>query len=315
MQVEHSPTLTAETFPKTTTVQDARLNIDPTPYPGLYNKIPFGFTHNLHTLDIFQFDSMRELADRFSSASSDVYFVAGNAPTPGSAFFSVSHDELKPNQAIELLEKQPLRILLKRPEEQDTRFLKLLDLLFQQILELRGGIDGQRVRRLESAILISSAATITPIHFDPEVGFFSQIEGEKTYHAYAPKDVSEPDLERFYIRGAISIGRLDMEHRNPENEHVFDLRPGKGFHQPQNAPHWVETRGTRSISYTCVFETDATRAQGRTRAFNHYQRKCGLTPAAPGMHPQFDRLKAEAMLPDLFARKVARRVKNTFRSE
>lgn len=293
---------------------NARLNIAPEPFSHLYNRQPFGFNHNLHKLDIFQFDSMRELADKFSFANRD-FFIAGSAPTAGTDFYMVPHGGMTPNEALEQLDTKPLRILLKRPENHDERFRRLLDLLFQQMLELRGGIGREQVVRLESAILISSAVTTTPIHFDPEIGFFSQIEGGKTYHLYSPDDVSEAELERFYIRGVVDIGSLDMARRKAEHEHVFHLSPGKGMHQPQNSPHWVETANGRSISYTFVFETDATRALGRTRAFNHYERRIGLSPSCPGLHRPMDAIKAEAMRAVIPVRKMVGRFLETIRGE
>lgn len=299
---------------KSVGLEDARLEIDPGLYAGLYNRTPFGFTHNLDRLDVFQFESLCDLAEKFGDYRSE-YNIAGSAPAADVVAAPVARGQFKPGEAMRQLEERPLRILLKRPELRDERFRKLLDLLFQQILELGAGLAGQRIKRLESAILISSAAATTPLHFDPEIGFFSQIEGDKIYHAYSPDDVSEDDLERFYVRDEVSICRLEMKKRNPEKEHVFLLKAGKGFHQPQNAPHWVETCATRSISYTCVFETDATRARGRTRAFNYYQRKLGVTPAQPGLHPQRDAVKAESVLPEVLVRKVARRVLTKLRGE
>ncbi|MEO6828610.1 MAG: hypothetical protein ABI164_02285 [Acidobacteriaceae bacterium] len=308
MQIDPTGTISVSPIPRESLEpEQARLSIDPGPYPQMYNRTPFGLTHNLHTLDMFHFDSICELADKFSDFPGE-HNIGAHAPAPGTPG-SVSQKPLKPKEAMERLGDRQLRLLLKRPEDRDDRFRTLLNLLLQQVRALKGGIGSQRIIRLESAVLISSAATTTPLHFDPEIGFFSQIEGEKMYHAYSPSDVSEADLESFYIHGILSICRLDMERRNPENEHVFHLRPGLGFHQPQNSPHWVETCATRSISYTFVIETDATRARGRTRAFNHYQRKLGLNPVQPGTHPWMDTLKAEAMLPDLLVRKAARRLR------
>ena len=154
---------------------------------------------------------------------------------------------------------------------------------------------GEQVVRLQGSILISSAATTTPFHFDPEIGFFSQIEGEKIYHVYSPTVLSEAELERFYVRGNVNIGQVDLGGRDPAREYVFNLGPGKGLHQPQNAPHWVETVGARSVSYTFVFETDATRAMGRVRAFNYLQRKLGLSPARPGTHSALECAKSQTM--------------------
>jgi hypothetical protein len=162
--------------------------------------------------------------------------------------------------------------------------------------------------RLESAILISSAATITPFHFDPEIGFFSQIEGEKTYHVYSPTVVTEAELEPFYLWGEVSIAQVNLATRDRSREYVFALEPGKGLHQPQNAPHWVETSKSRSVSFTFVFETDATRARGRVRAFNHYLRKFWLKPSSPGSSPTLDDFKAGTMKWVIPIRKGAGRV-------
>jgi hypothetical protein len=170
-----------------------------------------------------------------------------------------------------------------------------MNTLFRQVVDALGGLGPQRVERLESAILISSGSTTTPVHFDPEVGFFSQIAGEKLYHVYPPECLSETEMERFYVRGRIDIGNVDLSGLNPEREHVFRLLPGMGFHQPQNAPHWVRTGDSRSVSYTFVFRTAAAGARARTRAFNYCLRKAGIAPARVGAHPAADAVKARAM--------------------
>jgi Cupin superfamily protein len=290
--------------------QDVRLDIDPSSYESLYNRTPFGFKHNLHQLDIFQFDSISELLDRYAGASND-YYVAGSAAAAGSAFFDAPHIKLTPKEASRQLNERPTRILLKRLENHDDRFRNLLDLIIKQIRSIPGGLGDQPILRIQSSLFITSAASTTPLHFDPEVGFFTQIEGDKTYHVYSPDDVPEQDLEDFYVRGKVSIGQLDMAQRDPGKEQVYNLKAGDGFHQPQNAPHWVETCGSRSISYSCVFETQADRALGRTRAFNYYERKLGMRPTPPGKNSQLDSMKAEAIIPDRLARKVLDRIRHT----
>jgi hypothetical protein len=222
------------------------------------------------------------------------YFVAGSTPSAAAKFYSVPHGQCKPHEALDRLDTPGFRIILKRPEKYDNRFRELLDTLFKQVVNLRGGLGRERVVRLESAVLISWSSS-TPFHFDPEIGFFSQIEGEKLYHVYSPSALTEAELEPFYVRGEVNIGQVELEGRDPAREHVFALSPGKGLRQPQNVPHWLETRGTRSVSFTFVFETDATRAQSRVRAFNYGLRKLGLEPAYPGTHPVTDAIKASAM--------------------
>jgi hypothetical protein len=273
---------------------DGRLTFDHEAFRQCFDREPFGFSHNLSSLDLFKFDSLLSLGEKFSGFPRD-YFIAGSAASPCTKFYSVPNGGYKPLQAIENLERGNHRVLLKRPEDHDSRFRDLLDVLFRQVVDLRGGLGNERVERLESAVLISSGSTTTPIHFDPEVGFFSQIEGEKFYHVYPPAYACETDLERFYIRGRVDIGNVDISKLDPSREHIFALGPGKGLHQPQNAPHWVRTGKSRSVSYTLVFQTDASRALGRTRAFNYCLRKFGVDPSRPGTHPGLDAAKARTM--------------------
>jgi len=108
----------------------------------------------------------------------------------------------------------------------------------------------------------------------------------------------------------VSIGQLDMATLNPAEERVYNLKAGYGFHQPQNSPHWVQTRATRSISYSIAFETTADKALGLTRAFNHFERKLGMKPAQPGANPKLDGIKSEVIVPVRFARKVVSKLRN-----
>jgi hypothetical protein len=314
MMIRASVVVKAESSdPAATHDRQPQLTLDNAVLQQSFDREPFGFSHNLSGLDLFQVNSLECLAEKMSKSPRD-YFIAGGAPSPGTNFYSVPNGGLNPRQAIENVDKGHYRVLLKRPENHDRRFRELLDHLFLQVSEQAEELAGERIERLESGIFVSSGSTTTPIHFDPEVGFFSQIEGEKIYHVYPPACASEVELERFYVRGRIDIGEVDIAKLDASREHVFHLAPGKGMHQPQNAPHWVQTGASRSISYTFVFQTGTSRSLCRTRAFNYSLRKCGLTPSHPGVHPSLDAAKAGAMhaaVPLQFAGRVwnkARRV-------
>jgi hypothetical protein len=291
-------------------LQDVHLDIDPAIYASQYNRVPFPFTHNLHQLDIFQFDAICDLAARYSEAYSDFY-VAESAAAAGSAFFDAAQVHLKPKEAIDQIDARPTRILLKRLENHDKQFRELADLLISQLRAMPGGLGDLPIQRMQTSMFISSAAATTPLHFDPEVNFFAQIEGEKNYHVYPPTEVSEPELESFYSKGKISIGQLDITKLNPKEEHLYNLQAGRGFHQPQNAPHWVQTGASRSISYSVVFETSADRTLARTRAFNHYERMLGMNPTPPGENPQIDTVKSEVAGPLGIARKVVDKLRKS----
>ena len=243
---------------------------------------------------MFQPEALAELAKKYGANPAD-YYVSNSAPTPGTRFFDVKAKTLKPDEALAQLATGPTRVLLKRPENYDAGFRELLDKLFEKVVELRGGLNGEKVERLESAIFVSSASSTTPFHFDPEINHFFQIEGDKHYHVYRPSAVREDELEDFYVQGIVEIGQVDLATRDKSLEHVFDLVPGSGFHQPQDAPHWVQTGAERSVSYAVVYETDATRARGRIFAANHYLRKLGVNPQPPGADPGTDNAKSSVM--------------------
>ena len=273
---------------------DSLLTVDQAVYKTAFNNTPFGFKHCLHQLSMFEPEALAELAKKYGANPAD-YYVSNSAPTPGTRFFDVKAKALKPDEALAQLATGPTRVLLKRPENYDAGFRELLDKLFEKVVELRGGLNGEKVERLESAIFVSSASSTTPFHFDPEINHFFQIEGDKHYHVYPPSAVREDELEDFYVQGKIEIGQVDLAARDKSLEHVFDLVPGSGFHQPQDAPHWVQTGAERSVSYAFVYETDATRARGRIFAANHYLRKLGVNPQPPGADPGTDNAKSSVM--------------------
>jgi hypothetical protein len=289
------------------------LDLDPKRLRQSFNREPMDFSHQLSGLDLLKLDSLHSLAEKM--ATSPDYFVSESAPTPGTKFFSVPRVAYKPHEAIENLDSGKYRILLKRAENHDRRFRDLIEALFGQVADLLGGLDRRKIVRIESGILISSAATITPFHYDPEIGYFSQIEGDKMYHVYSPTVIREEELERFSIYGPVALASVELKGRDSSREYVFKLSAGKGFHQPQCAPHWVETGKSRSISYTFVFETEDSRTLARTRAFNHYMRMFRLNPAPLGAHPAMDTFKGDAMRAMIPARQFAVRIANNIRRQ
>lgn len=287
--------------------KEAAIRFETPSFAEIFNVEPAATSHNLSDLDIFSPDALRVLAEKYQANPQDA-FVASSAPSANADFNSVPHGQHAAHVAITLLDEAPYRVLLKRPEKYDTSFRELINTILQCISDAKGGFGSEKIVRLESSVFITSAKATTPIHFDPEIGFFCQIAGEKIYHVYPPANVTETELEPFYIKSSVEIGKVDVNRRDPTREYVFYLTAGKGLHQPQNAPHWVETCSSHSISYSVVLETDATRALGRTRAFNHYVRMTGLAPSTPGEHPATDALKANAMNAILPMRKLAGKV-------
>jgi hypothetical protein len=286
----------------------ARLDLNDALFRENYDRIPFSFTHNLHRLTLFENETLRSLCETYAAHPED-YFVSRSAPTAGAVFYSVPKTPLKPHEAFDQLTAGSYKILLKRLERHHDDFRDLLNTLFVQVKgQLQRNRYPDEVMRLESSVFISAPQATTPFHFDPEVNFFSQIEGEKIYHLYAPSELGEDEVEPLYVRATTDIGQVDLARRDPSAEHRIRLQPGTGLHQPQDAPHWVETVGSRSVSYTFVYETREGQRRSRVRSFNAYLRRLHIDPARPGEHPARDAVKAAAMAAAIPARKALRSV-------
>src|SRR4051812_6776479 len=111
----------------------SHLNLDAKTFGGSFDREPFGFTHNLSGLDLFQNDSLRALAEKYRDHKRD-YYVGAGAAQPGVQFYSVKHVDYKPAEALDNMEKGSYRVLMKRPENHDKKFRVLLDQLFQQVV-------------------------------------------------------------------------------------------------------------------------------------------------------------------------------------
>lgn len=270
------------------------LKVDQATFGEGFNAVPHRLGHALHEHRIFALDKVRELVGAWPGRD---FFVAAGAPGAATAFYATPTTTLTPAAAFGEIEmgSGSHRILLKRLERHDPDFRELLSALAAEIMAMRPQLHHEKILRLESFMFISSASTITPFHFDPEIGFFFQIAGNKSYHIYSPEVLTEYELEKYYLRGEIDIGQVDLGSRESCSEFRFDLQPGMGMHQPANAPHWVETSDALSISYSFSMETDRTRAMGRTRAFNGLCRRLSMAPSPPGRQPAVDLLKANCM--------------------
>lgn len=293
----------------------AQLVLDEQVFAENYDRAPFGFSHNLHRVDLFENETLRSLCQTYAAYPED-YFVSRSAPTAGAVFYSVPKTPLKPHEAFDQLTAGSYKILLKRLERRHDGFRDLLNSLFAQVKgQLQRNRFPDEVVRLELSVFISAPQATTPFHFDPEVNFFSQIEGEKIYHLYEPSVLAEDEVEPLYVRAATDIGQVDLARRDPSAEHVFRLQPGTGLHQPQDAPHWVETVGSRSISYTFVYETRAGRVRSRVRSCNAYLRRLHLDPSRPGERPARDAIKAAAMAAAIpVRRQIGKAVRSVLRS-
>ena len=195
-----------------------------------YDRVPFGFSHNLHRLALFENETLRSLCETYATHPED-YFVSRSALTAGAMFYSVPTTPLKPHEAFDQLTAGSYKILLKRLERHHDGFRDLLNTLFGASKGAIATQSGSRRGRAAGIIgLHQLAAGDDAVPFRPRSQFLQpRSKGEKVYHLYAPSELAEDEVEPLYVRATTDIGQVDLGRRDPSAEHVFRLQPGLGF--------------------------------------------------------------------------------------
>jgi ribosomal protein L16 Arg81 hydroxylase len=144
------------------------------------------------------------------------------------------------------------------------------------------------MRRREGFMFISAAASLTPVHFDPEHNFLLQVRGAKEVHAgaFEAEADSQRELERYYRGGHRNLDAL------PGPDRTFRIVPGEGVYLPTHIPHWVKNGNEPSISFSVTFHTPAILRRGYVHGANARLRRLGITPAPPDRSALRDSAKA-----------------------
>jgi hypothetical protein len=178
--------------------------------------------------------------------------------------------------------------------EKDPEFGGVFQAILDDVVAQAGAALRDDIAVGRATLVISSPRRITTYHIDAEANFLLQILGEKTLYVFDPRDksvLSDGELEAFYG------GDFDGAHYNRERQDravAYALRPGKGVHMPIHAPHWAQNGDSVSIGLSLNFNLRSAAKSSAVYKVNRRLRKAGLSPAAPGVSPLQDELKAAA---------------------
>ncbi len=259
------------------------LDIDPQTFLSALGRRPIEVDHRLEGHPLLSLEALGELADsmspdRIERQRTDLDLVLPGGGNPRGGVTS-------PGDLVRGIEASNAWVVLWNVEN-DPRYKALLDEILDPIADLLGDREGGMCRR-EAFVFVSSAASLTPVHFDPEHNFLLQIHGVKQMHIgqFATEEHGQRELERYYIGG-----HRNLEHM-PEEADVFRMEPGKGVYVPSHAPHWVTNEGHACISLSITFHTGAILRRGNLHVVNHHLRRLGLSPSPPGTSSLVDQVK------------------------
>ena len=191
--------------------------------------------------------------------------------------------------------------------EKDPEFGEVFSRTMSDVIAQVGDVLRSDVEIARSTLIVSSPHRVTSYHIDGEVNFLLQIRGEKSLHAFDPRDKSvlgDDELEAFYC-GDFDGARYKSERQ--DRAKVYDLRPGTGVHLPLHAPHWAQNGASLSIGLSLNFNLRSSARPSAVYKVNHRLRKAGLSPVAPGVSPLQDGLKVAAFQGMSLAKSLLRR--------
>ncbi|WP_407157131.1 hypothetical protein [Bradyrhizobium sp. STM 3557] len=145
------------------------------------------------------------------------------------------------------------------------------------------------------SVFVASPDMVTPYHFDHDVNFLFQIQGEKDVYLFDQEDrfvLTEQEIEQFY-RGRAFAGRLREETRHLGKK--YRLVPGVAVHQPPLAPHLICNANNVSVSVSIWFALRSLDRRAKIYQANACLRQLGWRPAPPGVSNLSDRLKVAAL--------------------
>jgi hypothetical protein len=265
------------------------LDIDDPSFRFCFDRRPFRIGHHLVGHPLFSLARLIELArdlpeELVEYNAGDVPVCLDPARTPRTG--------LSIQETIRRIDECRSWMVLKNVER-DPEYRALLDRCLDEVREHSQALEPGMGGRV-GFVFITSPASVTPCHLDPECNFLLQLRGTKTIHVFDGRDrelLPERELERFFTGGHRNVV-LKQEHE--PRGFAFDLAPGDGVHVPWAFPHYVRNGPEVSISFSITFQTPATERRAIAYKVNSHLRRCGLLPRSVGRSEWRDALKARA---------------------
>jgi hypothetical protein len=267
---------------------------------GLLNREAFRVAHSLAGNPLFQLDALIEVAKQASTRPGDLYLDAGDVSVHDK-WGNIPIPDRPVDEIIRRIESAGAWIIIKHVE-QGPGYDQVIREFDEFVREVAGRETAQLLSKPEMLVLVTSPNRVTPFHFDAEVNFLVQIQGEKDAWVCDPNDrsaVTDLEIERYY---SVNHNSGTFKPGLEERARLFHLKPGEGVHIPTHAGHWVKNGNAVSVSLSLNFELPSSMYRDVYR-MNHHLRRLGLEPTPPGRAPLRDKMKVGAAR---FSRKLNR---------
>jgi hypothetical protein len=255
------------------------------------NRAAFAVAHSLTGNPLFALDALIGVAKEAAKRPGDLYLDAGDVSVMDK-WGHIPIPDRPVEEIIHRIESAGAWIIIKHVE-QTPGYAEVIQEFNDFVRQLAGPETARLLSHPEMLVLVTSPKRITPFHFDAEVNFLIQVQGEKEAWICDPSDrtaVTHEEIERYYsVNHNAGTYKPGVEARARK----FHLRPGYGVHIPTHAAHWVSNGSGVSVSLSLNFELPPGMYRDIYR-MNHKLRRLGIEPRPPGESVLGDRLKAAA---------------------
>lgn len=244
--------------------------------------------HSLADHPLFALDRLLALAQKLPERL--IEYNAGDLPLTQDPD-KTPMNGLSPEETIKRIAENKSWMVLKNIE-QDDAYAALLEETLDELIAPVGAATGEMYKR-EGFIFISSPASVTPFHMDPEHNILMQIRGSKIFHLFSGPEgaiVSDQQQEAFYHKD----GHRNLPYRDEFKAHdqAVPLGSGDALYVPVKAPHWVEVGPEVSVSLSVTWRSKASDREAHLRQANGWLRARGMTPPPVGQSALRDSLAA-----------------------
>ena len=271
--------------PKERSTVNRNLDIDAERFDRAFARRSVALRHSLVDHPLLSLDAIAQLSDRL--APEQVRRERCDLPLDDRGY--VDAGEGRPSETVRGIEHNGFRVSL-REIQSDPAYRALIDSCLDEIAAIVGTREGGMCRR-SGYVFVSSPAATTPMHFDPEHSLLLQIRGQKTVSSVPRNEpaVIQHQLDRYYDGAPCDLADLQRE------ADQFELRPGDGVYFPSFVPHWVQTYGGVSVSFSIPFYTRHSERAEYVNRVNTRLRKLGMSPSPPGRSKTSDVAKASLL--------------------
>jgi hypothetical protein len=266
-------------------------------YRDKFNRTSFHFSHNLSGNELFELPRLAALANKLLAerGPASVRWQISDVPVDKKwADVPLNKQQEKVAEAISHMNESGSWVLLYSVQN-DPAYAALLDRVFGELEGVTGVSLAGKVTWKDAYIFIASPGSVTPYHIDHEATFLFQVHGRRVANIWDPNDrtnLTDREIEEYYIG---DLGAANYRHENQQRAKVYDLVAGTGVHHPMLAPHWFKNGGEYSVAlgvHFCLRDADQT---ARVYQVNHYLRRMGFQPSAPGESASKDAIKKFAV--------------------